>query len=251
MPKYTVTTDQFNGPLELLLQIIEEQQLEITKVSLAAVADQYILYLQQNPQIPPDEIADFLVIASKLILIKSKALLPTLLVEDEDAIDLERQLKMYKQFVEASHKISEIAHKKQNLFTKDSYPQIAVEGFITPRKPITQEKLHSLFSLLLQKITPPQILEKKIIEKVVTIKEKISHIKDLLMSHTAFSFKKSVLVHGSRSEKIVSFLAILELAKQKMLDVEQGEYLGDIVIKKNVNSDLSAIALETEFSDGI
>ena len=251
MPKYTVTTDQFNGPLELLLQIIEEQQLEITKVSLAAVADQYILYLKQNPQIPAEEIADFLLIAAKLILIKSKALLPALLVEDEDAIDLERQLKMYKQFIDASHKIALIAAKKHTLFTRDAFPQFVAEGFIAPKKVITQEKLHSLFSLLIQKITPPEILQKRILERVVTIKEKISHIKDLLMSHTTFSFKKSVLVYGSRSEKIVSFLAILELAKQKMVDVEQGEYLGDIVIKKNTASDLSAIALETEFSDGI
>src|SRR3989344_5157057 len=95
--------EQFEGPLDLLLQLIEQQELDITTVSLAKVTDQYLQYLEELERIVPEEVADFLLVASKLIYLKSKYLLPDLAVADEqDSGDLERQLKMYRQFYEAS-----------------------------------------------------------------------------------------------------------------------------------------------------
>ena len=117
METYKVQLESWQGPLDLLLQLIESQEMDITKVSLATVADQFIAYMNANPNLKLEETADFLVVAAKLIYIKSKALLPTLEIEDE-GIDLEKQLKMYKEYLEASKKIQKILHKKKFCFMK-------------------------------------------------------------------------------------------------------------------------------------
>src|SRR3989338_3373250 len=92
-----VKVEQFEGPLTLLLELIDDQKLDITQVSLATVADQYLAYIHAQPKWDPDELADFLVVAAKLLLIKSKVLLPNLdLGEEEDTLALEQQLKMLK-----------------------------------------------------------------------------------------------------------------------------------------------------------
>ena len=118
---YEVKLEQFQGPLDLLLQLIEKQEMDITEVSLAQVADSYIEYINQMGQLNPEEVADFLVVASKLIYIKSKVLLPELDLEEE-GIDLEKQLKMYKEYYQATKKIQKSISKKKfnySIFNKE------------------------------------------------------------------------------------------------------------------------------------
>src|SRR3989344_609317 len=101
--------EKFEGPLDLLLQLIEDQKLDITEVSLSKVADQFLEYLKNTTSLNPEEMADFLVVAAKLLVIKSKALLPDLnIADDADSSTLERQLKIYKEFLEASKVIRQI-----------------------------------------------------------------------------------------------------------------------------------------------
>ena len=91
-----IKIENFEGPLDLLLQLIEQEELDITQVSLSAVAEQFISYLETIEKKEPEMLADFLLIAAKLLYIKSRALLPELEMElEEDSIDLARQLKMY------------------------------------------------------------------------------------------------------------------------------------------------------------
>src|SRR3989338_9005966 len=174
---HKIEIEGFNGPLDLLLQLIVDNELEITKISLAKVADQYIAYINENKSIPADEIADFLVIAAKLIYLKSKALLPTLSVE-EDMVDLEKQLKMYKQFIEASKKIHAIVLKKNVSFAKEKYPADFIQGFSAgggsafggnPPKNLTLGKMKMLFEALLKRIEPVIMLPKRQLERIVSI----------------------------------------------------------------------------------
>lgn len=247
MTPYTVALDGFRGPLDVLLHLIESQELAITQVSLAQVADQYMQYINETPSLPADSIADFLVIASKLLLIKSKALLPQLDIEDEDAIDLEKQLRMYKRFIDASRKIEQLVAQKNFTFTRDVYPTHTFEGFQPPKKQLTIEKLQTIFEALLKRIEPVEVLQKRVIERVVTIKEKIQQIRDRILQQAYVSFKQSVLEFGTKSEKIVSFLAVLELAKQKIIDIQQDAFLGDIIIKKAQGAETREVSTETEF----
>ena len=132
---HPIKLEQFEGPLELLLELIQDQKLDITQVSLAAVADQYLEYIHAQPKWDPDELADFLVVAAKLLLIKSKVLLPNLDLgeEGEDALALERQLKLLKQYLEASQKVDALFYVSElldgwasNLGTKNKYKLIGL-----------------------------------------------------------------------------------------------------------------------------
>ncbi|MBD3251618.1 hypothetical protein GF380_04170, partial [Candidatus Uhrbacteria bacterium] len=105
----TVQIEKFQGPLHLLLQLVEREELDISEISLSHVADQYVSHVQANKgKIPPEELADFLVIAAKLVLIKSRLIIPSL-VEDveEEGPDLASQLRLYRQFMRAAEQMNE------------------------------------------------------------------------------------------------------------------------------------------------
>ena len=101
-----IKIDKFEGPLSLLLKIIEKEELDITSVNLARIADEYLEYIKKSSNILPESMADFLLMATKLLYIKSKALLPYLFTDEdqEELEDLEEKLKMYKDFVDLSNK---------------------------------------------------------------------------------------------------------------------------------------------------
>ncbi len=231
MEQYKVQLDEWKGPLDLLLQLIEKQEMDITEVSLSTVAEQFIEYMNLKP-ISPEETADFLVIASKLIYIKSKALLPNLELDDDDGIDLEKQLKMYKEYIEASKQIQKILKKKKLSFSKEKYPEgLLTQGFFPP-KSLNTPKLARIYSQVLARIKPVVVLPKRIIQKTIKLSERIKHIRDLIMKEACTSFNKLICDSKSKTEKIVSFLAILELTKQKIVNIEQSELFDDITINK-------------------
>jgi len=231
MESYKVKLEEWQGPLDLLLQLIEQQEMDITKISLSQVADQFISYMNAK-SLQLEETADFLVVAAKLIYIKSKALLPTLSLEDDDGIDLEKQLKMYKEYLEASKKIQKILHKKKFCFSKEKFPEgITGQVFYVP-KSITASKLRNVFTQVIGRIKPILELPKKVIEKSIKLSERIQHIKDLIFREISTSFCKMLGNSQSKTEKIVSFLAVLELVKQKVINVEQNELFEDITMNK-------------------
>ena len=246
MRSYTINSEAYNGPLDLLLQLIESQELDITQVSLAQVADQYVSFVENNPEILPEDIADFLVIAAKLILIKSKALLPTLEII-EDANELEKQLKMYKLYLDATKKIESIVAHKNFTYSHTSFPAQFIQGFVPPKKQITTERMRDLYDLVIKRLEPIIMLPKRIIERVVTIREKIENIRDAILKHSKISFKHFLSNGAGKSEKIVSFLALLELVKQKIIQVEQGDFLGEIEISKTDDAEKLQVSTETEF----
>lgn len=231
MDTYKVQLEEYSGPLDLLLRLIEQQELDITKVSLAKVADQFIAYMNLKA-VTPEETADFLVIAAKLLYIKSKALLPTLELEDEDGIDLEKQLKMYKEYLEASKKIQKILKKKRVGFAKEKLPEgITNQVFYVPQS-VTAKRLKNVFEQVINRIKPILILPRKIIEKSIKLSERIQQIRDLIMKEACTSFNKLICDSKSKTERIISFLAILELTKQKFIQVDQDRLFDDISLKK-------------------
>lgn len=231
MQKYKVQLEEWQGPLDLLLQLIEQQEMDITEVSLSEVAEQFIEYMNFK-SVKAEEIADFLVVAAKLLYIKSKALLPDLELEEDDEIDLEKQLKMYKEYIAASKQIQKILNKKKISFSKDKYPEgILTQGFFPP-KSLTIKKLAGVYLQVLNRIKPIIVLPKKIIAKTIKLSERIQYIKDLIMKEACTSFNKLICDSKTRTEKIVSFLAILELTKQKIILVNQNKLFEDITLKK-------------------
>ena len=236
-----VKTEKFSGPLGLLLSLIESEELDITEISLAKIADEYVEYIRQAEDINPEEMADFLVVAAKLLYIKSKALLPYLYNEEDEAEvdDLERQLKMYKEFIAASQKIKEILAAGQRLYI----PSLAAGGRSSRRQAFNlpafspparldarmlQEKFIFLLAALRQAAVKP--LAEVALEGQVNIEEKISYLKNMLSKKIKVSFTKLLAQAATRTEVIVSFLALLELAKQRELVFEQAELFSEIHI---------------------
>jgi segregation and condensation protein A len=227
--------DKFEGPLGLLLQMIEKQELDITEISLAKIADQYIEYIKSYKGIGPEELADFLVVAAKLLLIKSRALLPFLKGEEEEEIqEFENQLKMYKEFLEAAKKIEAIIGKKRFSFQREFNRQafLASANIFSPPKNLTAVDLAGVFGEIIEKIRPVEQLEEKNIEQIINIEDKIFAIQQIMLEKIKVSFNHILAGAKNKTEVIVSFLALLELIKQKDIMVIQGEMFGEIEVNK-------------------
>jgi segregation and condensation protein A len=231
--------EKFEGPLSLLLKIIEAEEMDIAEISLAKIADQYVEFIKNTQDIDPEAMADFLVVAAKLLYIKSKALLPYLFpAEDEEVDDLERQLKMYREFLEAMKKIEVYLAEKRFMFVpieRKLWKMIGLEEkFFAPPKKMTKEELEQIFKefLLKNKIVK---LEEEVVHHKVNIEEKISGLQKALFERIKISFRDFLLKTESKTEVIVSFLAVLELMKQKTVLVEQEELFAEILISRKDN----------------
>lgn len=231
---HQIQLEQFEGPLDLLLKLIEKNQLQVTEISLAKITDQYLSYIEQGENIASTEIADFLLIASKLIYLKSKYLLPDFDIEDEeDAASLENQLKIYRQYYEASKLLA----KQFGDFNKFSYPRItpyklpSEKGF-APADNVDKDIMRELFANVISKIERIVSLPKMIMTRAVSISEKITDLQEIIKIHSKISFNK-MFRRQDKIETVVNFLAMLELIKRKEIDVEQDILFGDLNILRN------------------
>lgn len=229
---YHFKSDKFEGPLDLLLQLIEEQKMSITEVSLATVADQYLEYLSQKEKITLENLADFLTIASKLILIKSKALLPTLEFTDEEEkeiVDLEKQLAEFKKFKDISISIKKLAESERIIFSREKF--VSVKTFFYPPENINVFDLKKYFVKILGEIPVFEKLEEEMVREVITLEEKINNLHDFIKGKIEMSFAELVLNAEDKVDVIVSFLAMLEMVKQKIIHVEQDKLFENIKMK--------------------
>ncbi|MCF7820455.1 MAG: segregation/condensation protein A [Candidatus Pacebacteria bacterium] len=236
-----IKLEKFQGPLGLLLKLIEKEELDITEIGLAAICDQYIAYIENNRQIKTEEMADFLYVAAKLLYIKSKALLPYLYSEDEEAEidDFKLQLRMYKEFVKATENVREMTSGKRFLFVKNINQKqirkqlLANASFIAPDN-VDKNRLKQVFADFLKSLQPKiEKLKEEKIKRVVTIEERIDYIKNILDKKHKYNFNKLISGSQDKTEIIVNFLAILELAKQRQLVFKQVSLFGEIDIFKN------------------
>lgn len=229
---YKIKIEQFEGPLDLLLQLIEQEELDITQVSLAKVTEQYLQYINESSEIRTEELADFLVVAAKLLLIKSRHLLPELVEdEDEEGIDLEYQLKMYKEFYEASKVLDTMIAKKKFLYPRQKMI-IKVDNIFNPPQTLTTDKMRDLFSAVLQDLSVWVSLPQETIARTMSIRERIEGIHAMIKQRAEIKFGE--LLHGSKNkaEVIVTFLAVLELVKQRTIAVVQDGIFDEIKVKR-------------------
>ncbi len=230
---YAVRLDTFEGPLDLLLRLIERAELDITAISLALVTDQYLEYIHQLDEIQPDLLADFLVVAAKLILIKSRALLPqaTAPKEDEDeedvGRDLVRQLEEYRRFKEASLTLREREEQGLRSHVRTAPPVLAPRT-ITPGEVTLEELLAAMQRVLMTKPTVP--VSTVIAPITITINDRMRTIEQAIAGGRRVHFTGLLMRAHSRVEIIVTFLAVLELIKQGKLQATQDDAFGEIYL---------------------
>lgn len=235
---FNISNQEFKGPLGVLLKMIEDEKLDITAISLSKIADQYIEYVKLSPEIDPEELADFLVIAAKLLWLKSKALLPYLETDDEESVDdLEKQLKMYKEFADASIKIFDILKKKKYLFSTDLDLKKRRELFNLPLfaepKNVNQDKMKETMLLVLRRLASEKPLDTKTIEETINLEDRINIIRQLLKKQVSFTWQSLINNQADKTEVIVNLLAILELVKQHELEFEQEGLFSEIKILRS------------------
>ena len=225
---FAVKIEQFEGPLDLLLSMIEQEELDITKVALSKIAEDY-LKMVQGAKLPPEEVADFLLVASKLLLIKSQALFPDLAVEDEGPA-LETQLKILKLYHDASLQIEGMIRQKHFVYFREKIP---VERVFRPPEKLRVGDLREAFLAVVKILEPLVRIPRKIVLKAISIQERIQKLRDLVLEKLTTSFKNFVGgKSGDKTEMIVSFLALLELCKQRVIEVKQEKMFQDILIER-------------------
>lgn len=223
--------EKFEGPLDLLLQLIEAEELSISEISLSKITNQYIESLKEVAVKDPDELADFLVVAAKLLLLKSRELLPGAVAVEEDGPSLETQLKMYKIFWDAAQKLDARIKQKRWLFFRDKLPAAITPRF-SPPPSVSVAKLHSSFLGVLSKITPVIKYPEERMKRTVSIQEKINSIKNIMEKEATIRFHQVLKGSKDKTEVVVNFLALLELVRSRMVSVEQNEEFGEIVINR-------------------
>ena len=226
---FTVKTQAFEGPLSLLLELIEKRKLFISDISLAKVTDDFIEHIKQFDNIPMSESAHFILIASTLLLIKSKSLLPDLTLTDEeqgDIHDLETRLKIYKRIKEASINISKLFGKHVIFTQSQSRPITAV---FAPDPEFNLEKVLYCLRDLINRLPKKEKLPQVIVKKVMSLEDMIGTLTTRITSHLRMSFRDFTRDHKeNRVNVIVGFLAMLEMVKQGVLMVSQEATFGDI-----------------------
>jgi len=229
-PAYEVTLPFFRGPLDLLLHLIQERELEITKISLAQVTDQYLAYLSHLERLEVETLADFIVVAAQLLLIKSRALLPQppageFEEEEETGDELVRRLIEYQKFKATAQQLR--SREEEGL---RAYPRAATAQ-PRPPFPLQEVSLNDLVEVLRQALQeqPVGSVGEIVAPLTISLPAKIEEL-ERLVRRRRLNFHRLLRRAKSRLEIIVTFLALLQLIKRRKIAVQQDRPFGEITI---------------------
>ncbi len=253
---FPVDLPVYQGPLDLLLQLIEREELDITKVALAQVTDQYLAHVRALEQQSLQDIADFLVVAARLVLIKSEAILPRpperAPGEEDPGDELARQLIAYKKYKE----IAGALHQREVEGLR-TYLRLAAPPKVEGKLDLSNVGVDDLWkavtrALALAPDAPP--VSSVVAPAKITIRDKIRRVQAALRAGGRARFFDLLAEAKSRMEVMVTFFAILELVKQRRVTALQERLFGDIVIEPVgdwVNDDSIQIYSEMDASEEI
>lgn len=229
---YQVKLEKFEGPLDLLLQLIEKEEVDVCEISLAAVASQFLDYLKQIEKIDPTHLADFLVVAATLILIKSRALLPYLSLpeEEENIEELKNKLLNYQKLKEIARILKIAALNKEISFSQAPYWEIKTTFY--PPENFKMEELYLFAKKLITDYPFERKLSKRQIKKVILLEQKINDLRLHIEQYLKTNLSALVKNKNSKLEIILTFLAILQLTKENFIILKQERSFSEIEIEK-------------------
>lgn len=233
--EFTVKLDRFEGPYTKLLELIESRKLSITEISLVSVADEYISYIKTIDQKNIIDISQFIVVASTLMLMKARSLLPSVVYtqeEEKQVHDLEFKLELYALLHNASDKIQSIFAK--NILYARPYSKPKGVTFFVPDPRVTKELLHSIISLTLVSFVTPKSLVKVAVEQALRIENVIEKLLERINGVESISLRSLALDVETKEEQkkllIINFIALLELLRTGAILATQHSDGGDITI---------------------
>lgn len=235
LPKYQIDIPVFNGPLDLLLHLIERQELDVTAISLVSVTEQYLQQIERLKENKIEQLIDFLVVAARLVLIKSRALLPETVVsidgeeEEEDPAEaLVRQLKLYKRFKEAAHWF---AQREATQFR--TYLRVAPPPKVESRLDMSGVTLEGLLTAVQNALARAEEREDSVSivqPRRITIEGQMNKLRRWAKQDSGFEFKQLLSGDSNRVEISITLLAVLELIKRREIVAHQEELFGPIFI---------------------
>ncbi len=242
MSEYKVQFEVFEGPLDLLLYLIKKEEVDIYEVNLTKLATQFIEYIDLMRQFDLEVAGEFLVMASTLMFIKSRELLPVeqqVAVEEEDEgedprWELIRQLVEYRKFKDAAAQLQNLEERQENVFPRLPV-KIKFEEADAPASPCV-----SIFDLLnavnsvLKRFQEKEAGTREIYEDKWTVSEKMEFILGIITERGAVKFSELFATAANRSEVVCTFLALLELIRLKQLACLQPEPFAEIEISRAV-----------------
>ncbi len=229
---HLVKVQQFEGPLDLLLQLIEQQELKVTDIALAQVTEQFLGYVRQLESVDPTAVADYLAVAARLLVLKSKAILPTLEVDsdqEESAESLAEQLVLYRQFKEVAKAVRAAEARQQQGFARQLTFEERVHFFPDPA--VTPALLHRSVLKVLEDLRELDNLPKARVREAISIQQKIEHLRSTITRQVETRLSDLLGSAKSKGEAIVTFLALLELIKQRVLSASQETLFTEVVIR--------------------
>ena len=234
--EYKVKLEVFEGPLDLLLYLIKKDEVDIYDISIERITQQYLEFMDAFKVLDLEVAGEFVVMAANLIYIKSRSLLPVHVQPPEEEADEEdprwdliRQLVEYKKFKDAAAQLSQRELDQSNLFTRLPEPEAAVER---PLGEVSVFDLISAFNKILKRIEGRTEDLREIFEENFSVSDKIDFIMKMTASGVALKFTELFANAASRTEVVVTFLALLELVRLKQLSLVQGEAFGEIELKR-------------------
>ncbi len=238
---YTVKTEVFEGPLDLLLELVTKRKLFVNDVSLSQVTDDFIRYIDEHEDFPLRESAEFIVVASTLMLIKSRSLLPMIRLteEEEESIhDLENRLAVYA-------RVKELALVLKNIFGKriifEKMPSKNQMIIFSPDSKTDPEHIFLALERVIESLPKKETLPQVVVKKIISLEEMIKKLAAQITKTSKLNFKefhgaKGALTYEKKVSIIIGFLAMLELVKRGAIRVTQ-EGRGDLEIEsESVNT---------------
>ena len=232
---FHVKTDAFQGPFELVLDLIEARKLLVNDLALANITEDFIQHVRAQESFPMEETANFIQIAATLLLIKSKSLIPDLTLTEEESADVEdlkRRLAAYEKVREAARELAR-AFGKRVLFPAG---ERAIEPMFSPANDLSKEALAEVLAHVIAAHEATAELPEAHLKPMVTIEEMMTQLAERVKSAMTLSFKEFAKSRKEKVEVIVSFLALLELVREGAVAAEQHERHGDIHIKHTAAS---------------
>lgn len=235
--EYEVKIDNFEGPLDLLLHLIKESKVDIWEISIADIAEEYLAYIQRMEKLNLDIASEYLVMASELIEMKSRMLLPRQEKdvgeeEEEDPKErLIRRLVEYQKYKEVTKNFKELESLRQEFYTKapDNLKEYVEEGAV-PSSDVTLEDLMLAFQKFLNRKELEKPLQTTVTKKEITVEERRKSIRDILTKRKRVDFFELFEV-VTKEYIVVTFLAILEMAKKQELLIKQESDFSQIMIE--------------------
>ncbi len=226
-----VFLEAFEGPLDLLLYLIRRQNLDITNIPIADITEQYMEYVELMKNMNLELAAEYLVMASVLCEIKSRVLLPRPKAEEEDEgdprADLIRRLQEYERFKQAAEDIDEMPRMTRDIFPVDAQPPEL--NLVRPQPEVDLKELLHAFKDVLKRAD--MFTHHHIERETLSVREKMTHVLAVLSADRFTDFITLFSVEEGRQGVVVTFLSVMELSKEKLIELVQNEPYGPIHVR--------------------